>query len=116
MKKTNRAIIAASAVGLTVLIGGCFWAASKLAIWDSIKKLWPDPWFKITAIDLYIGFAVFAGFVMHREKSVVKSTLWTAMLAGLGNIATLLYLVIELARLKNGQSFFEVKRDAWKLF
>lgn len=116
MRTKRRMTIASAGIGLSVLIAGSYWAASKIAIWDSVKQMWPDPWFKITMIDLYIGFVAVACIIGNREKSVAKTSLWVVVLAGLGNMATLLYLIIELARLNPNRSFWEPKREKWKLF
>jgi hypothetical protein len=115
--KTNRKlIIGASAIGFGVLVAGSCWATSKMAIWDSVRKMWPDPWFKITMIDLYAGFIAIAGIIAVREKSVAKTSLWVILLAGLGNIATFLYLILELRAVSPTKSFWSPKRESWKLF
>ena len=107
-------------VGLIFLMGsliyGCFWAGSKIAILESFKKLWPDPWFKLTMVDLYLGFGLVAILIGHREKSAVKTGLWVTALACLGNIATFLYLFIEILVASPGRRFLEPKRDTWRLF
>lgn len=116
MNKSYRKETALAATILVGLVAGCFWAGSKLAIWDSIKKMWPDPWFKITVFDLYTGFGLFGIFIMHREKSIVKSSIWMVLMAGLGNIASLLYLILEITTLRPGKRVWEAKHDTWRLF
>ncbi len=116
MNVSRRRGITVAVVVVIGLIGGCIWAGSKLALWDSVKKMWPDPWFKVTLVDLYTGFGLFGIFIAYREKSVVKSSLWMVLMAGLGNIASLIYLIIEVARLKPGHRLLETKRETWRLF
>ncbi len=116
MNHSERRIISMAVVALTTLIVGCFWAAGKLAIWDSVKKMWPDPWFKITLLDLYIGFGMLGVLIGYRERSVVKTTAILGATAGLGNIVTLLYVIVELVRSGSGRKFLEPKRNEWHLF
>ena len=116
MTQSRRVGASVAMVALVGLIGGSVWAASKLAIWDSVRKMWPDPWFKVTLFDLYTGFGLFTIFIAYREKSVVKTTVWMVLMTGLGNIASLIYLLIEMARLRPGHRLLETKHDTWRLF
>ncbi|NBV83045.1 DUF1475 domain-containing protein [bacterium] len=109
-------VITSAALGMGILILGSSWATSKLAIWDSFKKMWQDPWFKITMVDLYFGFIAVGAFIGYREKSVAKTTVWGILIAGLGNIASFLYLVLELRKLKTNEFFWRPKREKWRLF
>lgn len=99
-----------------LLVCGSFWAAGYIAIWDSLRLLWQDPWFKMTLLDLYIGFGIFLGYVMYREKSVIKSVFCFILIIGLGNIVSLFYLVTELYSAKKISNLLEAKRDQWQLF
>lgn len=101
---------------LSVMVVGSFWAARQLAIWDSLFVLWEDPWFKLTLLDLYLGFALFIGFVMYKEKSIIKTLIFIFLIASLGNMISSLYLLIQLYRLKNIEELWEPKRDKWQLF
>lgn len=116
MNRRRQLILGAAVLGMGTLIAGSYWAASKIAIWDSVKKMWPDPWFKITMIDLYTGFVAVGALIGYREKSVLKTSVWVTLLAGLGNIATFLYLVLALIQLPAGESFWRPKRERWRLF
>lgn len=116
MKRSEKLVVGGAIIALLALIVGCFWAGFKLAIWDSVKKMWPDPWFKVTLLDLYVGFALVGVFIGYRERSVAKTTGIMAATAGLGNIVALLYVIIELTRSGSARRFLEPKRHDWKLF
>jgi hypothetical protein len=112
----KKALRYASLFGAGILIASCFWAAPKTSILDSFFKLWPDPWFKVTVLDLYLGFALFSGFIIRREKSIFKSLFWIALMGFLGNIASFVYLFIQTVPGKGYKGLWESKREKWKLF
>lgn len=114
MKNNKKAIFPLS-LALVVLVGGCFWAGSKTGILSSFKKMLPDPWFKITLLDLYIGFGLFCAYIGYREKSIVKTSLWAIAMAGLGNIVTLFYLILAFYS-NSTRSILEAKREKWTVF
>ncbi|MBT6120288.1 DUF1475 family protein [bacterium] len=114
MKKN--ALRYSSLFGAGILIASCFWAGPKISIVKSFSKLWPDPWFKVTLLDLVLGFGVFSGFIMRRERSVFKSLFWVGLMGSLGNIATFVYLFIQTIPGKGHKDLWEVKREKWKLF
>jgi len=55
------------------------------------------PWGIVALVDLYIGFALFAGWVLFRERSWVALP-WIVLLLVLGNLVAALYALITLAR------------------
>lgn len=55
-------------------------------------------WGRVTLIDLYVGIAIFAVFVVWRERSVGLSVGWLVAFVVLGNLATALYVLIASLR------------------
>lgn len=53
-------------------------------------------WGRLTLVDFYAGIALFAGWVVYRERSWWKSLLWIVLLIGLGNWTTSLYVYLAL--------------------
>lgn len=116
MSKTRQVSLLLAETAFVALVGGSIWASNKIAIWDSAKKMWPDPWFKLTMLDLYLGFSLVGLFIAHRERRVVRTGIWALLLAGLGNIATFLYLIIALIETRKNTPFWRPKHEKWSWF
>ena len=69
------------------------------------KELWLDPWGKATLFDAYCGFTTFFVWVAYKEDSWPRGILWFILIMILGNIAMSLYMLIQLFKLKDGESF-----------
>ena len=60
------------------------------------KVLLSMPWGIVSLVDVYIGFILFSGWIVYREKSVVRSTVWITLVMILGNFTASLYVLIAL--------------------
>jgi hypothetical protein len=69
-------------------------------VWDSYAA---NPWAVATLWDAYCGFTIFFCWVCYKESSMGARILWFVLIMGLGNIATSLYLLIQLFRLAEDQ-------------
>jgi len=47
-------------------------------------------------------------WVLYKEKALWSKTVWVLLLAGLGSIATSAYVLIQLFRLKKGESIVDL--------
>ena len=54
------------------------------------------PWGIVTLVDLYTGFALFAMWIIFREKSLLRSVVWVVLLLTLGFFTGALYTFIAL--------------------
>jgi hypothetical protein len=54
------------------------------------------PWGIVSLVDVYIGFVLFSGWIVYRERSAVRSTIWVILVMILGNLTTSLYVLIAL--------------------
>ena len=54
------------------------------------------PWGIVSLVDVYVGFVLFSGWIVYREKSVVRSAVWVALVMILGNFTASLYVLIAL--------------------
>lgn len=54
------------------------------------------PWGIVSLVDLYVGFALFAGWIIYREQSPVKAAVWVVLLMVLGFFIGSLYTLIAL--------------------
>ena len=60
------------------------------------KQLLSMPWGIVSLVDLYVGFVLFSGWIVYREKSVVRSVVWVVLMMVLGFWAASLYALIAL--------------------
>ena len=52
------------------------------------------PWGIVSLIDLYVGFILFSGWIVYREKSLVRSIVWVVLMMVLGFFTASLYTLI----------------------
>jgi hypothetical protein len=94
-------------VFLKLLFGGIFvWmtvATIRIGLSVSLWAAWPsyaaNPWAVATLWDAYCGFVTFYAWVFYKERTLWSRVLWFLLVMGLGNIATSLYVLIQLFRL-----------------
>jgi len=60
------------------------------------KQLLSMPWGIVSLVDLYVGFFLFSGWIVYREKSVLRSVVWVVLVMVLGFWAASLYALIAL--------------------
>jgi hypothetical protein len=60
------------------------------------KQLLSMPWGIISLVDLYVGFILFSGWIVYREKSAVRSVVWVILMMILGFWTASLYTLIAL--------------------
>ncbi len=54
------------------------------------------PWGIVSLVDLYVGFILFSGWIVYREKSLVRSIIWVFFMMVLGFFTASLYTLIAL--------------------
>lgn len=67
-------------------------------------------WGRMSLIDLYVGIALFAGWVFLRERSWWIGMLWLPVFVVLGNAGTALYAAIASFRADDVREFLLGKR------
>ena len=60
------------------------------------SKLFAMPWGIVSLVDLYVGFILFSGWIIYREKSLPVAILWTIAMLTLGFFAGSLYAFLAL--------------------
>lgn len=60
------------------------------------KQLLSMPWGIVSLVDLYVGFVLFSGWIIYREKSAVPSVIWVVLMMVLGFWTASLYALIAL--------------------
>jgi hypothetical protein len=54
------------------------------------------PWGIVSLVDLYVGFVLFSGWIVYREKSAARSVVWVALMMVLGFWTACLYTLLAL--------------------
>lgn len=81
------------------------WASLEANVIVGFQRMLADRWGVATLFDAYLGFLWFWLWIAYKEASPGRSLLWLLLLLALGNLATAAYVMIQLARLKPGDSF-----------
>ena len=69
-------------------------------------QLFAMPWGQVSMVDLYVGFILFSGWIIYREKSLARSVIWVVLMMLLGNWTASLYALVALL----------TSRGDWKRF
>lgn len=101
MKTVLTILFAGILLWMTILTIRTSLAVSLWSAWDSYAA---NPWAVATLYDAYFGFITFWLWVAYKERTLWSRVLWLVLILGLGNIAMSLYVLIQLLRLKPGQS------------
>jgi hypothetical protein len=80
-----------------------FRASLTLSLWSAWGPYAGNPWAVATLWDAYSGFTIFFCWVAYKEPSWAQRAIWLVLIMGLGNIATSLYLLIQLFRLRGDE-------------
>jgi hypothetical protein len=59
-------------------------------------QLLSNPWGIVSIVDLYVGFILFSGWIIYREKSALRSIVWVFFMMTLGFFTGALYTFIAL--------------------
>lgn len=89
-------------VGLTVV------ASLERGIFEALRALWPDGWFRATLADAYFGFLAFWLWVAYRETGWGRRIAWLVAVLLLGNLAMAAYALAALAQLSEGRPVWQV--------
>ena len=79
---------------------------------DSAKKamkgkwLIDHPWGRVTLVDLYLGFILFSGWIIQRERNIVASVIWVIALMMWGHLAGAVYVIKALLQSKGDRNYF----------
>lgn len=66
-----------------------------------------NPWGIVSLVDLYVGFFLFSGWIIYREKSAFSAILWTIGMMVFGFLTGSLYvLYAALTSNKNMKKFW----------
>ena len=60
------------------------------------NQLLAMPWGVVSLVDLYVGFTLFSGWIVYREKSWLARIVWVVLMMTLGNWTAALYVFMAL--------------------
>jgi hypothetical protein len=58
------------------------------------RTLLSMPWGRVSMVDLYVGFMLFSGWIVFRERSVIRSLIWIVFMIVLGSFTASLYTLL----------------------
>jgi hypothetical protein len=76
------------------------------------SQLMAMPWGIVSLVDLYVGFTLFSGWIVYREKSVVAAAVWVVLMMILGFWTGSLYTLVALLTSKGDWKRFWLGRHA----
>jgi len=74
------------------------------------NQLLSMPWGIVSLVDLYVGFILFSGWIVYRERSAVRAIPWVILMMGLGFFTASLYTLIALQTSKGDWQRFWMGR------
>lgn len=74
--------------------------------WAEVAELTGYPWFNVSLVDVYVGFALFGAWIVRREPSPLVATVWIVLILALGNLIACGYALLALARSRGDARLF----------
>lgn len=77
-------------------------------------ELLQNPWGIVSMVDLYVGFTLFSGWIVYREKSIGQALVWVVLMMVLGFFTGSLYAFMALHRSKGDWKVFWMGHRAYE--
>ncbi len=95
----RRTILAVTTILLLIgLIACIIWASMDGSVLVALKDMLATPWGATTLLDVYIGLGFVAVWIALLERNWRRSLPWIVFLPLLGNVVTLIYLLVRIIR------------------
>ena len=101
-----RATIVLAGLGASLMFALIGYAVVVGTFWQEGSVLFALAWGKVTLADLYVGFALFSGWVLFREASKARALAFVGLVMCLGNAFAALYVLLALVRSRGSWSRF----------
>ncbi len=85
-----------SLAGLLAMTGILIYAFTRGDFSGEGSKLLAMPWGIVSLVDLYVGFSLFSGWIVFREKTWLPSVIWVVLMMCMGFWAGALYTFLAL--------------------
>jgi hypothetical protein len=106
MNKSNLYFLRAFfSVTLLTMLYVAITATNNQNIFEAVRTIWPNWWFRATLTDAYLGFLTFYVWVAYKEIHLWRKILWFTLIVFLGNVAISAYMLLELYKLRVGETF-----------
>ena len=83
-------------LGLLAMTGILIYAFTTGNFTQEGNVLLSMPWGIVSLVDLYVGFILFSGWIVYREKSLARSIAWVVLMMVLGFFTASLYTLVAL--------------------
>lgn len=87
-----RAAVAILAIAFTAMIG---WASMRGDFGAEFAAITAMPWGQVSLVDLYLGFALYAGAVWMIEDKLSTKLFWALPVIILGNAWSLIWIAVR---------------------
>lgn len=104
--RTTRWISLAAAIGIVALLALIVVSSLQMSLIAGLRATVDTRWGVTTMADLYLGLFAVAGWIAHRERSISRTIAWSVGLCLLGNLVTLVYLLIASLRARAVEDLF----------
>ena len=85
-----------SLAGLLAMTAILIYAFTQGDFFADGAKLMALPWGIVSLVDLYVGFSLFSGWIIYREKAILPSLVWVVLMMTMGFWAGALYTFLAL--------------------
>ena len=76
------------------------------------RQLLAMPWGSVSLVDLYVGFLLFAAWILYRDGITFPSVLWIVAVMTLGSLAICVYVLVSTRTSKGNWHIFFMGRHA----
>lgn len=104
--RTTQFVSLAAAVGIATLLVFIVYSSLEMPLIAGLQATVDTRWGVTTMADLYVGLLVIAGWIAYRERSIPRTLAWVVGLCLLGNLVTLIYVLISSLRAKSVEDLF----------
>jgi hypothetical protein len=87
-----------SLLGLVAMSGILIYAFAVGDFSAEGSRLLSMPWGIVSLVDLYVGFTLFSAWIVYRERALLPSLIWVALMMVLGFFTASLYTFLALQR------------------
>lgn len=104
--RPTQLISLAAAIGIATLLVLILLSSLQMPLAAGLRATVDTRWGITTMVDLYLGLTVVAGWIAYRERSITRTLMWCVGLCILGNLTTLVYLLMASLRARSVDDLF----------
>lgn len=82
-------------LAMTIILGIAFTSGDFFKEGSALLAM---PWGIVSLVDLYVGFSLFSGWIVYREKWSWTAVIWVVLMMVLGFFTASLYVLIALQK------------------